>query len=153
LCDHSAGRAGRVGVRFHVFSRDRPIRVIGREQHPTRRTVVRDLVRVEYRNFFYGGAKEGTESSWRFRNRLEFLVPLNKARISDDGARYLLADWEWFLPLEDHEERFANKQRIGRAWDIAGTSTGVSRRFISGRARATRSKTTSARPTTSSTSA
>lgn len=102
----------RVGVRFHVFSRDRPIRVIGRERHPTRRMVVRDLVRVEYRNSFYGGAKDGTESSWRFRNRLEFLVPLNKPRVSDDGARYVLADWEWFVPLEDHQERFANKQRI-----------------------------------------
>jgi hypothetical protein len=39
-------------------------------------------------------------------------VPLNKARITDDGARYLLADWEWFMPLDDPNERFANRQRI-----------------------------------------
>ena len=48
----------------------------------------------------------------RFRNRLEFLVALNKERITDDGARYVLADWEWFVPLDDAEERFANRQRI-----------------------------------------
>jgi hypothetical protein len=39
-------------------------------------------------------------------------VPLNRAKITDDGARYLLADWEWFIPVEDLSERFANKQRI-----------------------------------------
>ena len=48
----------------------------------------------------------------RFRNRLEFLIPLNKERMTDDGARYLLADWEWFLPLDDAAERFGKKQRI-----------------------------------------
>ena len=48
----------------------------------------------------------------RVRNRLEFLVPLNKERLSDDGARYLLADWEWFAPVDEPNERFANKQRI-----------------------------------------
>jgi hypothetical protein len=39
-------------------------------------------------------------------------VPLNKEKLTDEGARYLLADWEWFLPIDDAEERFANKQRI-----------------------------------------
>jgi hypothetical protein len=102
----------RLGARFHLFSRDRPIRVVGREQHPTRRIVVRNLVRVESRNFFYSGAKDGSESSWRVRNRLEVLAPINKPTLTDDGVRYLLADWEWFIPLEDQEERFANKQRI-----------------------------------------
>jgi hypothetical protein len=95
-----------------VFSRDRPVRVLGREQHPTRRVVVCDLVRVESRNFIYSGAQEGSDSSWRLRNRLEFLAPINKAKLTDDRARYVLADWEWFVPLQDQEERFANKQRI-----------------------------------------
>ena len=67
---------------------------------------------MESRSFVYFGSGSGSESSWRIRNRLEFLVPLNNERISDDGARYLLADWEWFVPLEDQEERFANRQRI-----------------------------------------
>jgi hypothetical protein len=73
---------------------------------------VRDLVRFESRNFFYTGAGSGSDSTVRFRNRLEFLMPLNKEKLSEDGAHYLLADWEWYIPLDDVDERFANKQRI-----------------------------------------
>ena len=106
----------RAGARFHLFSRDVPTVVPDRplqaELPPRRRVVVRDLVRVEARNLFYTGAGTGTSSTVRFRNRLEVLAPLNRARLSDDGARYILADWEWFIPLGDPEERFANKQRI-----------------------------------------
>lgn len=102
----------RIGVRFHLFSRDRPVRLVGREHHPKRRIVIRDFLRVESRNFFYHGASSGTSSSVRFRNRLEFLVPLNKEKLTMDGARYLLADWEWYVPLDEPEERFASKQRI-----------------------------------------
>jgi hypothetical protein len=101
----------RVGVRFHFLSRGVPTAHV-RERPPRRRIVVRDLVRIESRNFFYTGADSGSSSTIRFRNRLEFLVPLNKEKLTEDGARYLLADWEWFLPLDEPEERFANKQRI-----------------------------------------
>ena len=83
-----------------------------REQAPRRRIVVRDLVRVESRQFFYTGSGSGTSSSIRFRNRLEFLVPLNKEKMTEDGARYFLADWEWFIPLDEPDERFASKQRV-----------------------------------------
>jgi hypothetical protein len=107
---------GRAGVRFHLFSRGVPTRVPGRvvqrELPPSRRIVVRDLVRAESRNFFYSGSGSGTSSSVRFRNRLEVLVPINRERLSDDGARYLLADWEWFIPLAEPDERFASRQRI-----------------------------------------
>jgi hypothetical protein len=48
----------------------------------------------------------------RFRNRLEFLSPINKPKLTDDGARYVLADWEWYIPLSDPSERFNNRQRI-----------------------------------------
>jgi hypothetical protein len=34
------------------------------------------------------------------------------AKVTDNGARYLLSDWEWFIPLDDPAERFANRQRI-----------------------------------------
>ena len=102
----------RVGVRFHLLSREKPVRLHVREKPPTRRIIVRDLVRVEWRNFFYSDAESETDSTVRFRNRLEFLVPLNKERLTHDGARYLLADWEWFIPLDDPAERFANRQRI-----------------------------------------
>jgi hypothetical protein len=100
----------RLGVRFHLFSRSQRLHL--REQAPRRRIVVRELVRFESRNFFYSGGDVEAESTFRFRNRLEFLLPLNKERITDDGARYWLADWEWFVPLDDPEERFANRQRI-----------------------------------------
>ena len=108
----------RVGLRFHLFSRSVPKVGVGklgaqlRELPPARRIVLRDLVRVESRNFFYTGAGSGSDSSVRFRNRLELLVPLNREKLTDDGARYLLADWEWFMPVGELDERFANKQRI-----------------------------------------
>jgi hypothetical protein len=75
------------------------------------RIVLRNLVRVEARNLFYSDDRD-TDSVVRFRNRLELQVPLNRERMSDDGARYLLTDWEWFIPLGDPLERFANRQRI-----------------------------------------
>jgi hypothetical protein len=100
----------RLGVRFHLFSRAQ--RFHPRETAPRRRLVVRNLARFESRNLFYSGAETGSDSTVRFRNRLESLAPLNKARITDDGAYYVLADWEFFVPLDDPEERFANRQRI-----------------------------------------
>ena len=78
---------------------------------PRHRLVVRNLVRLEARNLFYNDDRD-TDSVIRFRNRLELQVPLNRNRMNDDGVRYLLADWEWFIPLDDPHERFANRQRI-----------------------------------------
>lgn len=100
----------RLGVRVHLFSRAQ--RFHPRETAPRRRLVVRDLARFESRNLFYSGVETGSDSTVRFRNRLESLAPLNKERITDDGAYYVLADWEFFVPLDDPEERFANRQRI-----------------------------------------
>jgi hypothetical protein len=107
---HTIEVTPRLGARFHLFSR--ALRHHPLERAPARRLVVRDLVRVESRHFFYSGGDTDHSSSVRFRNRLEFLVPLNRERLTDDGARYVLADWEWFVPLDDQQERFANKQRI-----------------------------------------
>ena len=45
-------------------------------------------------------------------NRLELSYSITRPRITDDGATYLLADVEWFWPLEDPDERYANRQRI-----------------------------------------
>jgi hypothetical protein len=106
----------RGGARFHVFSRDVPTAIPGRplqkEFPPRRRVVLRDLLRVEARSLFYTGDGSGNSSTVRFRNRLELLVPLNRETLSADRVRYLLADWEWFIPLGEPDERFANKQRI-----------------------------------------
>jgi Protein of unknown function (DUF2490) len=102
----------RIGVRFHLLSRDQPRLVHVRELPPRRRIVIRDRVLVESRNTFYTGAGTGHDSTVRFRNRLEFLASLNKEKLTEDGARYFMADWEWFVPLDDPTERFANRQRI-----------------------------------------
>jgi hypothetical protein len=101
----------RVGVRLHFTTRDLPTGPLKRERLPRHRIVIRNLVRVEMRNLFYNQGIE-SDSAVRFRNRLEFQVPLNRQRVSDDGARYGLADWEWFIPLDDPAERFASRQRI-----------------------------------------
>jgi hypothetical protein len=102
----------RIGIRLHLFSRDRPRVVHVRELPPRRRVVIRDRLLGESRNIFYSGAGSGMDSTVRFRNRLEFLVALNKEKVTDDDARYLIADWEWFIPLNDPTERFASRQRI-----------------------------------------
>lgn len=99
----------RGGVRFHLFSRERKLFL--NEALPKRRLVLRDLIRVESRNFFYSN-DEPSESTVRFRNRLELLLPLNRENLGDDGALSLQTDWEWFIPVSDPEERFANRQRV-----------------------------------------
>ena len=104
----------RVGLRFHLLSRG--IRTVAlldrlRDRPPKRRLVVRDWVRVEQRNFFYNDGTP-TSSTGRLRNRLEFQFPLNRASVTDDGSRTLLADWEWFVLGTELEERFASHQRI-----------------------------------------
>jgi hypothetical protein len=101
----------RAGVRFHLTTRGLPTGPLKRERLPAHRIVLRNLLRVESRNLFYSDDRD-TDSVVRFRNRLELQVPMNRARVSDDGARYALADWEWFIPLGDPDERFANRQRI-----------------------------------------
>jgi len=103
----------RVGVRFHVFSRNVPTHSSHlRELPPKRRIVVRDRVLFESRNFVYLGAGSGSSSDVRLRNRLELLAPINRAKLTDDGARYWLVDWEAFMPAGQPDERFANKQRV-----------------------------------------
>jgi hypothetical protein len=101
----------RAGLRVHFLSRGIPTAGLPEAPH-RRRIVVRDLVRVESRNLFYTREGRGSSSTVRFRNRLEFLVPLNREKMTDAGARYLLADWEWFVPLGEPDERFASRQRI-----------------------------------------
>lgn len=101
----------RAGVRLHLFSRGLPI-LRSPDRPPRRRLVIRDLVRVEGRTLFYTGAGSGSSSQLRFRNRVEFVLPLNRSRTTEPGAWNLLADWESFIPLGDPAERFSNRQRI-----------------------------------------
>ena len=101
----------RIGARFHLFSRDMSARVRLPDRPSRRRVVIRDLVRFESRNLFYNGDKANS-FTWRFRNRVEVQFPLTAEKVSDDGARYVTTDWEWFVPLGDPDERFASRQRI-----------------------------------------
>jgi hypothetical protein len=107
----------RLGARFHLFSRDTPTlvpgaRPLGRERPPTRRVVIRDLVRIEDKNLIDTGAGSGSSSMVRLRNRIEFLVPVNKPKTTDDGARFTFADWEVYVPLGEPGQPFVSKQRI-----------------------------------------
>jgi hypothetical protein len=105
----------RVGLLIHFSSRGIPAvvreRNVRSERPPKRRLVVRDWIRVEWRNFFYSDGSPSS-SNWRLRNRLEFQFPLNRANTTMNGACYVQADWEWFIPIGDPSERFANRHRI-----------------------------------------
>lgn len=101
----------RLGIRFRLPTVDLPTGPFRHERLPKYRIVVRNLIRVEARNLFYTG-DTSTQSTIRFRNRLELQLPVNRRRVTDDGAYYLHTDWEWFIPLDDPEERFASRQRV-----------------------------------------
>ena len=99
----------RIGFRLHLLSNLR--QEIVKERRPKRRLVLRDLLRLEWRNLYYSTDKPDS-STVRVRNRFESLWPINRPQITDNGATYLAADWEWFMPVDDPDERFANRQRI-----------------------------------------
>ncbi len=107
---HSFELTPRVGVTFHFLSRELPP-LSKRERAPKRRFVLYNDLRVEWRNFYYNGDQPNS-STVRFRNRLGSRYPINRDKVTDDGAAFLEADWEWFIPLSDAAERFANRQRI-----------------------------------------
>jgi len=98
----------RVGFRFHLLSNLR--NQVSRERLPKRRLVLRNFLRLEYRNLYYS-TDEPDSHTLRLRNRLETLWPINRHKITDDGVTYLSADWEWFVPVDDPAERYASRQR------------------------------------------
>ena len=92
----------RIGFRLHLLSNLR--QAIVKERRPKRRLVIRDLLRLEWRNLYYSSDKADS-STVRLRNRLQSLWPLNRSLITDNGVAYLNADWEWFIPFDDPDER------------------------------------------------
>src|SRR5262245_24197784 len=70
-----------LGFRFHMLSRlaDRYLK----EKLPRRRLVLRDYLRLEWRNFHYSDETLNS-SSFRLRNRFETLYPFNRPRVSDN---------------------------------------------------------------------
>ena len=101
----------RIGAEFHLLSRRLPTLLGKHERPPAFRLVLINYFRVEWRNFTYSDDRPDV-SSWRFRNRLGLGYPLNREKQTEDGACYLTGDFEWFLPLSDPAERFANRQRF-----------------------------------------
>lgn len=98
----------RVGVRLHLLSNLRTMRPGPR---PLGRVSVANLARVEWRNFWYSDDTPSSHET-RLRNRLELKVGLNHAELSLDKTLYLIADFEFFVPLSDDvPERFATKRR------------------------------------------
>ena len=138
----------RGGVRLHLFSRQR--RLLLNEILPKRRVVIRDLVRVESRNFFYSNG-DPSDSTVRFRNRVELLWPLNRSNLGDDGAISAQSDWEWFIPVSDPPSVLRAASGLVWASLTATTPGGDSRRCSSGTARATRRQSRSQCRNTSST--
>jgi len=99
----------RLGLRFHILSNLK--NDLLKEKLPKRRLVVRDFLRFEWRNLYYSTG-EPEQSSFRLRDRVELQYPVNRPRLTDDGAIYLLGDAEWFWTGQDVEERYASKQRV-----------------------------------------
>ena len=98
--------APRLGVQFQILSRILQTHSASRgaalEAKPRFRPVISTLLRLERQS-----ASDNTDSpntlSWRLRDRFNFAYPLNRQKMTDDGAVYLTTDSELFIPL-DHQQ-------------------------------------------------
>jgi hypothetical protein len=67
-----------------------------------------------------------SSSTVRLRDRIELQFPVNRRRVTDDGAWYIKSDAEWFWTPTETAERFADKQRvrlgIGQRWNYSWRS-------------------------------
>jgi len=82
----------RVGAELHILSRllhPHPQSHADREKPPRRRIVVSTLLRFEE-----------SKSEWTFRNRFNLAYPLNRPKTTSDGAIYVSADSEVFVPFD-----------------------------------------------------
>src|SRR5262249_2354916 len=70
-----------------------------REAQPRRRGTIATFLRFEYRDVQPTDSPDA--SSWRFRGRLELAYPLNRPKLTQNGAVYLTSDAELFVPLSD----------------------------------------------------
>lgn len=96
----------KLGARFHFMSNLRTML----ERNPLGRVAVSNLVRFEWRNFWYSDGSSSHET--RFRNRIELKVAINHAELSRDDTLYWIADFEFFVPLSDDvPESYATKRR------------------------------------------
>ena len=73
----------RFGLRFHVLSNIRD--ELLKEKQPKRRVVLRNLLRLEWRNQYYSDDTPPS-STLRVRDRIELEFPFNRARVTEDGV-------------------------------------------------------------------
>lgn len=114
--EDSVEATARLGLRLHFlqqFVNSSYFRKIRPERMSGTRLSVANLARLEYRNFWYSGELPDA-SDLRFRDRIELKYALNRPTLGEDGVWYLIADMEWFVPLNDDHapERFATKNRL-----------------------------------------
>ena len=86
---------------------------------PWRGIRVIDYARWEFR-FQHNLDTDETQTSRRFRNRLQFLIPMTTRSLSEDDTVYLILDAETFRTAgkDDVQERFKSRERYraGVAW-------------------------------------
>ena len=90
--DSDSTATPRVGAELHILSRllsPHPQGHAEREKPPRRRIVVSTLLRFEE-----------SQSEWTFRDRFNVAYPLNRPKTTSDGAIYLTADSELFVPFD-----------------------------------------------------
>jgi hypothetical protein len=97
----------RMGVRLHILSRllreRRARRGAEREAQPRKRATIATLLRFEHRDLQQSDAP--TSGSWRFRGRVELAYPLNRPKLTSDGAVYLTSDTELVTPVSDDPQQ------------------------------------------------
>lgn len=87
-----ASATPRFGAELHILSRvllASPKSHAEREKPPRQRIVVSTLLRFEE-----------SQGDWTFRNRFNLAYPLNRPKLTSDGAVYLTADAELFTPFD-----------------------------------------------------
>ena len=82
----------RFGAELHILSRlifTQPTTDAEREKPPRRRIVVSTLLRFE-----------DAQGAWTLRDRFNLAYPFNRPKTTSDGAVFLIADSELFMPFD-----------------------------------------------------
>jgi hypothetical protein len=109
----------RFGVQLHILSRilnHEAQRGADRENPPRLRVNFRTLLRIEDQRETSSSdsstspsSSQSTSSSWQFRDRFAVAYPVNRPKTTSDGAVYITADSEAFVPIDDG---FINQLRL-----------------------------------------
>jgi hypothetical protein len=92
-----------IGANLHILSQI--LRAAGghgadNERPPQRRADFGSLLRLEDVNTFYSTSAL-QKSMWRVRDRFGVVYPLNRPKVTDDGAAYVTSDAELFIPIDE----------------------------------------------------